>query len=124
MRLVSPIDGRVEKLEAHQGELADAQTKVIRVVKIDPLWIDAKVPLDLARQLCAGGAATVEFFLTGETATGKVVFCSATADYGSKTLMVRVEVPNPTGRVAGEDVKVRFACGQPATAPAATQPVK
>lgn len=124
MRIICPVDGRVEKLLVQQGELADAQnSKVVHVVKTDPLWIDAPVPLDLARPLCAGRPATVEF-PTGETATGKVAYCGSLADAASNTLTVRVEVPNPTGRVAGEHVKLRFARGQPTTAPAAAQPVK
>lgn len=42
------------------------------------------------------------------TLAGKITFVAAVADAASGTLLVRVEVPNKTGRPAGEHVSVRF----------------
>lgn len=113
MKLKSPIDGKVEKVLVEPGESADALEKIVRVVKIDPLWVDAPVPLAVARGLSRdGGKAVVEFESpeTGriEKATGKITHIAAVADPASGTLTVRVEVPNAAGRPAGEHVYVSF----------------
>jgi hypothetical protein len=43
------------------------------------------------------------------TAEGRVIFVGAVADAASGTLRVSIEVPNKTGRPAGEHVLVTFA---------------
>jgi multidrug efflux system membrane fusion protein len=115
MRILSPIDGKVEQVFVNQGNAVDALAKVIRVVQIDPLWVDAPVARDSVRQLGlkCGDTCDVEFLSdsgiesTGN-AGGKVVHVGAVADPGSNTLTVRLEVPNPANRAAGEHVKLRF----------------
>jgi len=109
MRLESPIPGKVEKLFVKPGESADALAQVVRVVKIDPLWIEVPVPLADARKLKVARAAQVRFPDNPEQpAAGKVIHIGAVADAASDTLTVRVELPNPTGRPAGERVGVSF----------------
>ncbi len=136
MRLASPIAGKVERVFVKAGESVDALEDVIRIVNIDPLWIDVPVPLGHARLLKNGQRAVVEFATVddadkadgidsmkdetdrslpaggdetgGKAADGKVVHIASVADAASNTLMVRVEVPNPTGRPAGEHVRVGF----------------
>ncbi|HUW55885.1 MAG TPA: efflux RND transporter periplasmic adaptor subunit [Planctomycetota bacterium] len=109
MRLESPIVGKVENVFFEPGESADALAEVIRVVKVDPLWIEAPVPLAQARALGNGGPADVKFpDAAGPPARGKIIHVAAVADAASDTVTVRVEVPNPTGRPAGEHVQVGF----------------
>lgn len=109
MRLVSPIEGRVEKLVAKAGEAADALTPVIRVVNIDPLYVEVFVQREVASALRVGGSAEVRFVQpTGKSALGKIIHISQVADAASDTLMVRVELPNPTVRAAGERVTVKY----------------
>jgi len=132
MRIKSPINGRVEEIMIHQGESGDALAKVLRIVNIDPLWTDVPMPLAQARKfqeaLEQHREATVEVRFgaipaRGEakpapalTVKGKVIFLAAVAEAGSNTRMVRVEVPNPTARPAGEHVEVIV----PSDTPAAT----
>ena len=107
MRLVSPLTGRVEEVGIETGEAAQPLTPVIRVVKTDPLWIDVPVPLAQARGLRPNGPARVTF--PGKVqAAGRIVHVSSVADAASGTLRVRVEVPNPSRRPAGEHVTVSF----------------
>ncbi|MDY7010624.1 MAG: efflux RND transporter periplasmic adaptor subunit [Planctomycetota bacterium] len=119
MRLESPISGKVERIFVKAGESVDALEDVIRIVNIAPLWIDVPVPLGQARLLKNGLKAVVEFAAAddagktdnttgGKTAYGKIVHIASVADAASNTLMVRVEVPNPTSRPAGEHVRVGF----------------
>ncbi len=125
MVLHSPVDGKVEKILAHEGESADGSTKVMRVVRIDPLWIDVAVPLPSIKSwgIAPGGKADVVFPGETKAVAGEIVFVAAVADAGSETLTVRVQAANPSHRPAGEHVKVTFppaakvaaAEGRPAT---------
>jgi RND family efflux transporter MFP subunit len=111
MQLISPIDGRIEEIKVEVGESINATTEAIRVVQTDPLWIDAPVPLHQALALEAGRPVTVQFGPEDRptySAPGQITFVAAVADAASGTRRVRVEVPNKTGRPAGEPVVVIF----------------
>ncbi len=118
MQLTCPVGGEVEQLMAKAGESVDALTPLLRLVNVDPLWIDTPVPLEIGRHLSAGRKALVQ--LPGRTVPveGKVIHVSRVADAASETLQVRVELPNPAARPAGEHVTVTF----PAPAGAAADP--
>ena len=127
MKKVSPIAGRVEHVFVEEGESVEALGDVIRVVKTDPLWIDAPVPLQRAKRLKAGDAVPVAFlrpvgapgkeeFVEEERAEGKVTFVSAVSDSAAAALTVRIEVPNPKGRPAGETVRVMVGAAPAAAA--------
>jgi len=107
MQIVSPIDGWVEQLFVKAGESVEGLAKVIRVVKVDPLWIDVPVPLAQARILSRGRTARVDF-PDKKTGLGRVIHIGAVAYAASDTLMVRVELANPGPRPAGEHVRVFF----------------
>ncbi len=119
MRLTSPVDGEVERVTAKAGQSLDALAPAIRLVNVDPLWIDTPVPLDIGRRLLAGCKAIIQLPGQAVPAEGKVIHVSRVADPASETLEVRVELPNPTTRLAGEHVTVTFP--EPA-GPTATTP--
>lgn len=113
MSLESPIDGSVEKVEVETGESINALERVVRVVQIDPLWIDVPVPLSDAFALTCDDAVEVTFRGLNKTSVkGKIVFIAAVADAGSGTLRVRIEVPNKAKRPAGEHVSVVFSASR------------
>lgn len=107
MRLQSPVDGTVEEIHVETGESVDALQEVIRVVKVDPLRIDAPMPLEMSAGIEPGGKLTVRF-TDGEERSGRILNVAAVADAASETRRVRIEVENPTGRPAGEKVFVRL----------------
>ena len=111
MHLLAPMDGLVEEVSVEAGESIGTLGPVLRIVRNDPLWIDVPVPLVQTRDLELGQAVWVTF--PGEAAaagapTGKVINISTVADAASETLRIRVEVPNPQQRPAGERVMVAF----------------
>jgi RND family efflux transporter MFP subunit len=111
MRLLSPIDGLVEEVIIEPGESAQPMKAAMRVVKIDPLWIDVIAPLSLAQSLKTGETCSVTLpghgaQGVGQRTEGRIIFVSAVSKAASDTLRVRVELPNPKGRPAGERVKV------------------
>ena len=115
MILKSPIEGRIEKIdtgkgeEVEEGESVNALQDVIRIVRIDPLWIDVPVPFAQTANLRNGTSAVVEFPEPNKTTLeGKVIFISSVGQAGSNTLTVRVQVPNKSNRPARENVLVSF----------------
>jgi RND family efflux transporter MFP subunit len=107
MVLTSPIAGRVEKVFLQPGESVEALGKVIRVVNLDPLWIEVGLTPEQCVGLCRQGRVQVRF-PQGEVAEGKVEFVAAVAEPVSQKRMVRVVVGNPTSRPAGENVTLTF----------------
>jgi len=109
MSLKTPIDGSIEKIDVETGESVNALGDVVRVVRIDPLWIDVPVPLTRTTNLRRGNTARVDFPDPEKISVdGTIVFIGAVADAASGTLRVRVELPNKSNRPAGEHVKVTF----------------
>jgi RND family efflux transporter MFP subunit len=109
LQMLCPIAGVVEQVAIEVGECVNALEPVMRIVQIDPLWIEASVPLSMARSLTK--KQTVQVVFPGsdaETTAGRVIYISSVADAGSSTLNVRVEVPNKSARPAGEHVRVLF----------------
>ena len=109
MRLKSPIDGKIEKIEIETGESVKALDNVVRVVRTDPLWIETDVDLSQAVKLKYGDAAVVKFPAPDQiTVEGMIIFIPSVADAPSQTSEVRIQVPNKTNRPAGEQVEVIF----------------
>jgi RND family efflux transporter MFP subunit len=110
-KLFSPIDGVVQETKLQVGESVDVQNmKVVRIVKLDPLWIDVAVPFAQAEQLKLQDPAQVTLS-DKEVRVGHVIYVAAVADSASDTLLVRVELPNPDQRKAGERVTVTLPQG-------------
>ena len=114
MRLAAPIAGFVEEVSVEAGESVGTLGPVIRIVQNDPLWIDVPVPITRALDLGLGQDAWITF--PGATATespnGRIINISAVADAASETLRIRIEVPNPQKRPAGERVAVAFTANE------------
>ncbi len=113
MSIKSPIDGIIEKIEVEPGESVNALEDVVRIVQINPLWIDVPVPLEKARDLRYGAKTQVIFPGSKETSLeGEIVFIGAVADAASSTLRARIQVPNKSQRPAGEHVRIIFSTSQ------------
>jgi len=114
MRLAAPIDGLVEEVNVEVGESIGTLGPVVRVVQNDPLWIDVPVPMAQARDLKLGQDAWITFpgATSDASPNGRIINISAVADAASETLGIRIEVPNPLKRPAGERVAVAFTATQ------------
>jgi len=107
MAMKSPVSGRVEFVYVEAGESVEALGDVVRLVKIDPLWTDVPIPLAHARRLKVGDTLQVVFpESAGVGVPGRIIHIAALADAAAETLTIRLEVPNPKGRPAGERVRV------------------
>ncbi len=111
MRIVSPIEGDVIRVDKREGETVDEQTSVITVVQVEPLRIDVSVPVTVSQELRIGQTASVHWLdiKTDEPATGKVIFISRAGEASVREVLVRIEVPNDEGLPSGMHARVRFA---------------
>ncbi|MDD4701225.1 MAG: efflux RND transporter periplasmic adaptor subunit [Desulfovibrio sp.] len=108
MYLYAPCDGFVEDVLVERGMAVDRNVPALRLVSNDPLLVDLTLPVDKAILLKEGEA--VEVLLPGsrEALKGTVVQVAKIAVLSSRTLKVRVHVPNPQRIPAGLMVTVRF----------------
>jgi cobalt-zinc-cadmium efflux system membrane fusion protein len=105
----SVVKGIVEVVGVEVGDPVEELKPIIRIVNIDPLWIDAKAPIDIAAQIRPGQKFKVLSQSTGaDFGTATVLNVSAVADATARTLRVRLELPNPDLRPAGQHVLVKF----------------
>jgi len=117
----SPIDGFVlEKLKM-PGEYVEDQA-IVRIAQLDPLNVEAIVPIELYGKIPLGMAAEVHpETLAAETRTARVTVVDRTGDAGSGTFGVRLEMPNPSYELpAGLKCDLRFLEGSVATLPMPT----
>lgn len=115
-RLEAPFDGVVDQVLMDVGQAASENEKVIRVVNVDTLWIDAFAstldPLTLAVQKGDKAWVLIDAAGLARVIEGRVTEVAPTADPASRTRRVRVEIDNPKGPdrlLAGEPCYVRFA---------------
>ncbi|MCH7920341.1 MAG: efflux RND transporter periplasmic adaptor subunit [Planctomycetes bacterium] len=110
MQLKTPISGIVAQSHVEKGESVNSLDEVMRIVKTDPLWIDASIPIVQAALIKPGVQLNVTFYPPDPIRVrGRVIYVAAVADAASNTVTVRIEVPNPSKRPAGEHVQVQCA---------------
>ncbi|WP_225920054.1 efflux RND transporter periplasmic adaptor subunit [Pseudomonas vanderleydeniana] len=98
--LVAPEAGVIQALDLRPGMTITPGSTLARINGIDSVWLEASVPEAQARGLREGQAvqATLPGF-PGETVPGKVTALLADADLQSRTLRLRIELPNADGRL-------------------------
>jgi multidrug efflux system membrane fusion protein len=110
--LRAPFDGRVDEVFVDVGEVKRETDKVVRVVSVNPLWIDVQTPTGqtMTLGLKPGDPAWIVLDIPGDRSVvqGKVIEVGAEADAASDRRRIRVEVPNPKEQPAGLTAWVRF----------------
>jgi RND family efflux transporter MFP subunit len=106
----SPIDGVVIDRFLSVGEYVDDRP-VARIAQINPLRVEVVVPASLFGQIHAGQVGTVTpDDGSGNTLQASVSVVDRVVDAASGTFRVRLELPNPQGRIApGLRCQVRLA---------------
>ncbi len=96
----SPISGDLQTLEVRQGMTVSMGQTLAQVSGLSSVWLNAAVPEAMVAQVHAGGTARAELAaFPGETFTGKVAAILPSAQADSRTLTVRIELPNHAGRL-------------------------
>ncbi len=110
MQMRSKVDGIVEKLNIHPGEMADPQNRdgAIVVVKNDPLWIEVHLPTFQSQQLQISQPLDVKYADEKDWRPAKIIYIDPQADAASDTQLVRLELANSDGRTSGLQMQVKL----------------
>ena len=107
----APIAGLVTEKLLAPGEFVRQETPVYTIVQLDPLYVEAYVPVAEWGRVRLGAAGTVrlEEPIGGEY-EAKVTVLDHVFDAASGTFGIRLELPNPKNALpAGQRCKVAFA---------------
>ncbi|MEO1583969.1 MAG: HlyD family efflux transporter periplasmic adaptor subunit [Planctomycetota bacterium] len=109
-RLEAPFDGVVDVVFVDVGDSVRDTDPAVRVVSVDPLWIDVATPTAQTLSLGPGDPAWVRVRIGDEPRVlpATIVGISPVADSVTGARRVRVEAPNPDGLPAGLTAFVRF----------------
>ena len=107
--IVSPLNGVVVERFLGPGERVGTD-KILKIAQIDPLNVEVVAPVELFGSVRVGMSGEVRFqpMLQGSF-RARVVVVDKVIDAASGTFGVRLELPNPGGRIpAGIKCRVRF----------------
>lgn len=108
MKIVSPFDGEVRKVEAGVGEVADPQKPSILIVKNDPLKVQTKLPTAVTNAMKLGQTLQVRYPEEKEWRDAEIIYFDPVADASSGTQLIQLRLPNPEGRRAGMEMVVKL----------------
>ncbi len=98
-RIRSPIDGVVVARLREPGEYVEDQA-LLRIVKLDPLHVEAILPMRLFGKVSPGmSAQVVAEYDAGQAYRATVELVDPMGDAGSGTFGVRLALPNPKGAI-------------------------
>jgi Cu(I)/Ag(I) efflux system membrane fusion protein len=96
----TPVGGAIQTLDVRQGMTVSMGQTLAQVSGLSSVWLNAAVPEALTGQVRMGQPARAELAAyPGESFTGRVTAVLPTAQADSRTLTVRVELPNRGGRL-------------------------
>ena len=109
-RVISPVTGVVTERALGPGEFRNDQAHILTIAEMDPLRVETFLPIAMFARVKPGDRATIlpEAPVGGEHAA-TVTVVDRVFDAASGTVGVRLEMPNPGGRLpAGVHCSVRF----------------
>ncbi len=96
----TPQGGVIQTLDVRQGMTVSMGQTLAQVSGLGSVWLNAAVPEALGGQVKVGQVARSELAaFPGETFNGRVTAILPTTQIDSHTLQVRIELPNPAGRL-------------------------
>lgn len=109
-RISAPLGGLLQSLDVREGMTLAAGAALARINGLERIWLEVAVPEAQAGAIRVGQAVEVSLpARPGERLEGRVDALLAEADAQSRTLRVRIELPNPDASLrAGLSAQVRF----------------
>jgi Cu(I)/Ag(I) efflux system membrane fusion protein len=100
LRLRSPVSGYVIEKNVVEGTYVQPGTRLLAIADLSTVWVVADVyEYEMARVRVGLDAKLALAAYPSQKFTGKVSFLSPTVDPGTRTLRVRIELPNKDLRV-------------------------
>ncbi|GMV46548.1 MAG: hypothetical protein AMXMBFR66_19460 [Pseudomonadota bacterium] len=108
--VTAPAGGLIVELMVRQGMTVAMGATLARLNGIGTMWVEAAVPEALAAEVAPGQRAEVRVpGLPGQPLRGRIHAVLPEANRDTRTLRVRIELPNPGGRLrAGMFARVRL----------------
>lgn len=98
--VTAPIGGVIQTLDVRPGMSLASGATLARITGLATVWLNAAVPEAMAGQLRPGQRVRAELAaFPGESVRGRVLAILPTAQADSRTLTLRVALPNPGGRL-------------------------
>ena len=96
----APIGGVVVEKDVREGQYVDAGQRMLTVADLRQVWVQLDAyESDLARLHAGQGVELEVEAYPGEKFTGTIAFMEPVLDPATRVVKVRVEVPNPDGRL-------------------------
>ncbi|MCX8073737.1 MAG: efflux RND transporter periplasmic adaptor subunit [Candidatus Binatia bacterium] len=100
LRITAPIDGTLLDRKVVLGQVVQPGEALFEIADLSNLWLVADVPEQYASLLFPGQAVEGEIpALNGYVVRGTLSFVAATVDPQTHTIRVRMDIPNPDGRL-------------------------
>ncbi len=94
--LVAPIDGYIDMRAIEPGETASPGRAVFRIVRLDPVEVNAGVPETDVHLVRLRQKAQVTLpAMPGQSFEGPIRIINVSADQNTRTYMARISLPNP-----------------------------
>jgi len=98
--VTSPIGGVLNSLDVREGMTVPAGASLARINGLDSVWLEVAVPEAQITNLAPGQSVTARLpAFAGETLEGTIQTILSQANLDSRTVRVRVELPNPQQRL-------------------------
>lgn len=109
-KLYAKIDGVVEEINTHEGELAnsDSQHPTVTIVKNDPVYVEVDMPAEVVKRLAAKQPLQVRYKDEDKWHEASIHFIRPEADPQSNFEHVQLEMANTEGRRSGLQVLVKL----------------
>lgn len=97
--IVAPIDGLMQTLDVRTGMTVGPGDTLAKINGLDTVWLEAAIPEVQAGRVVTGMEMTASFSAyPGENFKGRVIAVLPETNADSRTLQVRIELPNHDGR--------------------------
>ena len=98
--LLAPVSGTVLERGAVQGQMTDPSRPLFRIADLSRLWLIAQAPERDAVRIREGASAEIALAaLPGQKLQGTVGWIGREVDAHSRTVPIRIVLPNPDGRL-------------------------
>lgn len=106
--IVAPFSGRIIGRNLTRGEVVETTEKLFIIADLSEVWVLANIPerdIAFVHAIHASGARQAEIRVNAypkEVMTGTITYVGDVLDPATRTMQVRLELPNPEGRLKPE----------------------
>ena len=106
--IVAPFAGRIIERNLTRGEVVETADKLFVIADLSEVWVQAKIPekdIPFVHAVQASGGKQAEVRINAypkEVFQGTITYVGDVLDPATRTMQLRIELPNPEGRFKPE----------------------